>query len=756
MAVKKNVSVPEEQVGVAEDVDKKPTAKRSAAKKTAEAAVEGNESGEKPKKSSAKATAQKAKAADKVTEPAVKKKAKAKAEPAAEPEEKKAKAKTAAKKAVAAEDAAGAAAPKKATKTKAAAKAAEAEAPEAEAKPKKSPAKRSASPKVVEEVSVAEEIAADADFSVADMDIHEESEEHADEERAVTVRMFADLADKTKEQLVDIFSVAFASRPVQSLRSEAEAVKIAFYKLHRAEVDALRTTFMEAGGSEEDFAPPVDTAEIRLKELFQEYRYKRDAFTANVERNKEENLRIKQQLIEELKELVNSTETLNATFNAFRAIQQRWRETGLVPQANMKDLWETYNLHVENFYNYIKINKELRDLDLKRNYETKLRLCEEAEALILEPSVINAFHKLQKLHEQWREIGPVSNEYKEMLWERFKEASARINKQHQGHFEHLKEEQKQNLNLKTELCIKIEELSEADFMTRKEWERASDQLIEIQKVWRTIGYAPKKDNTRIYERFRTACDNFFVQKRTFYQQAKGEMDLNLQQKIQICEMAEALQASTDWKKATDELIELQKQWKTVGSVTRRHSDAVWKRFRTACDNFFARKQGHFSTIDTEYDENLRRKEALLDEIEAHGVGEGGFDAIKDFQRRWGEIGYVPIKQKEVIQKRYKEAMDKLFDALRGGERDRQMDRFKGRVSGMKTTGDKRLRFERERLYNKVRQLESDIATLENNIGFFARSKSADTMIAEVNRKIEEAKAEMAAAIEKINVIDRQE
>jgi len=751
MAVKKKESVPEEQVGVAEDVEKKPTVKRSVAKKTAEAVAEGDESGKKPKRSSAKTAAEKAEVADEVAEPAPVKRVRVKAEPVADPEEKKVRTSRAVKKSVAEEETTEAAAPKKATRTRIAAKAVE-----TEAKPEEAPKKKSVATELTEEVAVEEEVAVDEDSSEENTEHHDAPEEHSGEEKTAAVKMFADLAEKTKEQLVDTFAEALASRPVQSLRNEAEAIKVAFYKLHRAEVDALRNTFMDAGGNEEEFAPPVDMVELRFKELFQEYRHKRDAFTANIERNKEENLRIKQQLIDELKELVNSTETLNATFNAFRAIQQRWRETGLVPQANMKDLWETYNLHVENFYNYIKINKELRDLDLKRNYEAKLRLCEESEALILEPSVVNAFHKLQKLHEQWRETGPVSNEYKETLWERFKEASARINKQHQGHFEQQKEEQKQNLNLKAELCIKIEELAGADFMSRKEWEKASEQLVEIQKVWRTIGYAPKRDNTRIYERFRAACDNFFMQKRNFYQQSKGEMDLNLQQKVQICEMAEALRESTDWKKATDELIELQKQWKAIGPVTRRHSDAVWKRFRAACDNFFTRKQGHFSTIDNEYDENLQRKETLLNEIEAHGVGEGGFEAVKDFQRRWGEIGFVPIKQKEAIQKRYKEAMDKLFDALRGSERDRQMDRFKGRVSGMKTTGDKRLRFERERLYNKVKQLESDIATLENNIGFFARSKSADTMIAEVNRKIEEAKAEMAAAIEKINVIDRQE
>ncbi len=440
----------------------------------------------------------------------------------------------------------------------------------------------------------------------------------------------------------------------------------------------------------------------------------------------------------------------------FRELQQRWREAGIVPQANVKELWETYNLHVENFYNYIKINKELRDLDLKRNYETKVQLCEAAEALMLEPSIVTAFRKLQDLHDQWRETGPVANEYKEALWERFKEASTRINKQHQEYFEKLKEEQRHNLELKTELCVKTEELASSILTTRKEWNKASERLIEIQKVWKTIGFAPQKDNARIYERFRNACDKFFEQKRDFYQQLKAEMDHNLQLKTEICEAAESLQESEQWKKATDELIALQKRWKEIGPVARRHSDAIWKRFRSACDHFFERKAAHFSGVDAQHEENLQAKLALLAEMEAADIREGGFDLIKDFQRRWNEIGFVPLKQKDEIQKRYKQIVDNLFATLRGGQRERNLDRFRSKVSDMRNSGDKRLRFERDRLYGKVRQLESDIATLENNIGFFSRSKNAESMIREVEQKIAKAKQEMADTIEKIKLIDSQQ
>ncbi|WP_300798742.1 DUF349 domain-containing protein [uncultured Alistipes sp.] len=582
-------------------------------------------------------------------------------------------------------------------------------------------------------------------------------EETAEEEAEADLATAAEdkFAGKGKEELVALFARMLEEQPVQSLRRDVEALKIAFYRLRRAEVEAARRRFIEEGGAEEEFTPPVDGAEVQLKELFREYRHRRDIFIANLEAEKEANYKIKLGIIEELKELVNSDETINNTFTKFRELQQRWKETGIVPQQYVKDLWETYNLHVENFYNFIKINKELRDLDLKKNYEQKVALCEQAEALLLEPSVVDAFHKLQKLHDEWRETGPVANEFKEALWERFKAASSRINKAHQEHFEALKAEQVRNLELKTQLCVATEELSAQPLTTRKEWNRASERLLEIQKTWKTIGFAPKKDNNRIYERFRTACDRFFEAKRQFYADVKTEMEHNLQLKTEICEAAESLVNSEEWKKTTDELIALQARWKQIGAVSRRHSDAVWKRFRAACDRFFERKSAHFASVDGEQEENLRRKLALLDEMAAADVRAGGYEVIRDFQRRWGEIGFVPIRQKEAIQKRYKAAVDALFSVLRGSERDRSMSRFREKVSTLKASGDRRLRSERERLYNKVRQLEQEIALLENNIGFFAKSKNAETLVADVRAKIDRAREEMAATIEKVKLIDRQ-
>ena len=602
----------------------------------------------------------------------------------------------------------------------------------------------------VSEADFAEEDAAlDAEQAGLSLD-----EETAEEQAAEEVDK-NDLSGKSKQELVDMFSELLENEPVQTLRKSVEAIKIAFYKLHRAEVDAARKEFEALEGEGAEFTPQVDALEVRLKDLFKVYRQRRDEYIANLDSIKEENLKIKLSIIEELKELINSDETLNNTFAKFRDLQQRWKDTGVVPQAKVKDLWETYNLHVENFYNFIKINKELRDLDLKKNYEQKLALCEQAEALMVEPSIVDAFHKLQKLHDEWRETGPVANEYKESLWERFKSASSRINKQHQEYFENLKQEQLKNLELKRELCVKTEALAEQPHTSRKEWNKSSEKLLEIQKIWRTIGFAPKKDNTRIYERFRQACDRFFEAKREFYAGVKTEMEHNLQLKQEICEAAEALQNSEDWKHATEEIIALQAKWKGVGTVSRRYADQIWKRFRSACDTFFERKAHHFASVENEYEANLQKKLALIEEMSVADIKTGGYDLIKDFQRRWTEIGFVPIKHKDSVQKRYKEAVDAMFAVLRGSERDRSMNRFKERLQSMKGAGDKRMRNERERLYNKVRQMEQDIALLENNIGFFSKSKNAEAMIADIREKIAKSKRELQDTIEKIHLIDNR-
>jgi hypothetical protein len=424
-----------------------------------------------------------------------------------------------------------------------------------------------------------------------------------------------------------------------------------------------------------------------------------------------------------------------------------------VPQAKVNDLWETYNLHVERFYDFVKINKELRDLDLKKNYEAKVALCEAAEALAEQTNVVEAFRKLQKLHDQWRETGPVAAEQKEQLWERFKAASSVVNRRHQDYFESIKQEQMQNLEAKSALCQAAEALVESAPTSHKEWNKASERLVELQAQWRTIGFAPKKDNAKIYERFRAACDKFFELKHAFYADVKDDMEHNLSLKEALCEAAEALQQSEDWKQATDKLLELQAEWKKIGAVSRRHADAVWRRFRAACDKFFERKSAHFANVEGGYSENLQKKQALIEEMNAADVKAGGYDMIKDFQRRWSEIGFVPIKHKEEIAKLYKQAIDRMFAVVRGADRENSLNRFKEKVNSMRQSGERRLRSEREKLYNRVRQLEQEVATLENNIGFFSKSKGAESFIAEVEEKIVRAKRDIADTIAKIKLID---
>ena len=560
-------------------------------------------------------------------------------------------------------------------------------------------------------------------------------------------------AGRTKEQLLDRLACLVEEEQVQNVRQDVEAVKVAFYKIYRAEADARRRAFFEEHGAEAEYKPEADASELRFKELYKIYRERRDEYAALTERAKEENLRAKLAIIEELKALVGGEETLNATFAKFHELQAAWRAVGQVPQANVKDLWETYNLHVECFYDFVKINKELRDLDWKRNLETKVALCEQAEALAEATAVVEAFHKLQKLHDEWRETGPVAPDQKEELWARFKAASTVVNRRHQEYFEAVKSEQLANFERKSALCERIEALAKEELSTVKAWNKASQQLLDTQAEWRTIGFAPKRDNTKVYDRFRKACNAFFERKRAYYAEVKEGMGEALRLKESLCERAEALQQSEDWNATTEALIALQAEWKSAGQVSRRHADEVWKRFRKACDTFFERKSAHFASVDKEHNANLEAKRALIEELKSVAAESCTFDLIKEYQRRWSEIGFVPIKHKERLFAEYKAQLDRLFAAVRGAGREQAMGRFKERVSTMRASGDKRLRSERERLYNRVRQLEQEISTLENNIGFFAKSKGAEALIADVQQKIERAKREREEVIAKVQLID---
>jgi hypothetical protein len=567
-----------------------------------------------------------------------------------------------------------------------------------------------------------------------------------------------DYASLNKKDLVDTLKDIIDNKSLLQIKNDVELIKIHYYKKHKAEVDQKKINFLKEGGDIEDFKLEEEPLEQMLKEYLKRYKELKTEYNKKLEEEKHENLRKKYQIIEEIKDLVNRKESINKTFHEFRELQKQWRSIGLVPQQNVKDLWETYHHHVEAFYDYIKINKELRDLDLKKNLESKIELCEKAEELLLEPNIITAFNELQKLHDQWREIGPVPADMRVEIWERFKETTSKINKKHQEYFLNLKKEQKKNLEAKTVLCEKAEDISNSVISTHKEWEIKSNEIIELQKVWKTIGFAPKKDNNKIYNRFRAACDNFFNKKREFYQQNREHQNDNLQLKTDLCVQAEALEDSTEWKKTTEELIALQKRWKEIGPVPFKHSERIWRRFRQACDKFFSNKETYFSEVDNSYEQNLKKKEELIKSIKSLDTSdkvEECLKKLKEYQREWAKVGFVPYKNKDDIQDRYRNAINEKFDSLNVDENRKNILKFKTKLETLKNkpNGIQRIGQERDKFASKLKQLENDIVLWENNIGFFTKTKNAESMINGVESKIEDARKRIALLKEKIKLID---
>jgi hypothetical protein len=593
----------------------------------------------------------------------------------------------------------------------------------------------------------------------SDLSIEELHDQSVQNEKYLPERI--KYAELSKEELVSSLKELINNGSVSEIRKDIEIIKSCFYKQLRAENEEIKKKFIEEGGQLQDFKIEENPLELELRDLMLKYRDHRVEFNKHTDEEKVGNLKEKYDIIEAIKELVNSKESLNRTFQEFRELQSKWREIGPVPQQNLKDLWESYHYHVEAFYDYIKINKELRDLDLKKNLELKIKLCEKAEELLLEPSVVEAFRELQTLHDQWREIGPVQVEKRSEIWERFKEATSTINRKHQEYFVNLKQDQKKNYEEKLMLCEKAEEIAAFEIDNHKEWEARSRELVELQKIWKTIGFAPKKFNNLVYERFRKACDKFFEKKRGYFSQNREEQQNNLQFKTELCIQAEALQNSTDWKKTTDELIALQKKWKEVGPVSAKNSDKIWRRFRAACDKFFENKSKFFSHIDTTYEENLEKKNSLIAEIEKFELTtdvEQNLNVLKDFQRRWTEIGYVPLKQKNEIQEKYRKAINSKFDQLKLDENKKSSLKFRSRLENIieKPNSQHRMQIERDKFFNKLKQLENDITLWENNIGFFTNSMNAESMIADVNNKIENAKKRIEELKAKIRILDELE
>lgn len=568
-----------------------------------------------------------------------------------------------------------------------------------------------------------------------------------------------DYSGFTKTELVDTLALIIENRAPAEIRPDVDRIKVYFYKKLKAESDERREKFLEGGGKIEEYRAWVDPLEARVKHLLEKYREKKTDYNKVQDAEKLENLKKKYDIIDKIKELVNREESINKTFHEFRALQNEWHSIGVVPQNSLKDLWENYHHNVEIFYDYIKINKELRDLDLKKNLESKIVLCEKAEELMLEPNPVNAFRLLQEYHNQWREIGPVPQESKNEIWERFKEATSQVNKRHHEYFEKQKDDQRKNLDAKIALCEEVEAINLVEIKNFKDFEGKAEKVVSLQKMWRTIGFAPKKQNNKVYQRFRDACDSFFEKKRNFYADNKEVQQVNLQKKIDLCIQAEALQESTDWKTTSDTLIRLQKEWKSIGPVPRKQSEKSWKRFRKACDHFFNRKTDYFANLDTSYEDNLKAKIAVIEELESFDPAsdiQAAFDRLKELQRKWTEIGFVPFNKKEEITNRYRIALNKEFDKLKIGDEDKTILKYRNKLDNLKANpkASRKVRNERDKFFTKIKQLEGDIVLWENNIGFFAKSANADTMIREVEQKIEDARKMIKTLEEKVRMIDQ--
>ncbi|MDR1865243.1 MAG: DUF349 domain-containing protein [Bacteroidales bacterium] len=545
---------------------------------------------------------------------------------------------------------------------------------------------------------------------------------------------------------------------VDAVKDEIDAIKFHFYKKLKAEKDLERQQYIDGGGVEEDYVYEEDAQELILKAQLNRYREMRNVQREQMETEKQRHLEEKLKIIEELKELTGRSESIGENFQAFRELQNRWRATGPVPQAEVKNLWDTYHHYVEVFYDFIKINKELRDLDFKRNLEAKTVLCEKAEALLAEPSVVNAFHTLQNYHEQWHEIGPVPKDVRVEIWERFKAVSMQINKKHQDFFENLKETQKQNMLIKEAICEKVKEILQKNLTTMSQWEKSAKEIVDLQKQWNSIGFTQRKENNRIYKRFHTMCDDFFKRKREFFSHEKAEQESNLQLKEALCLQVEALKDSTEWKTATEEIIRLQKQWKETGSVPAKHRETIWKRFRAACDYFFEQKSKHYLSVDSEYEKNMQIKQDIIRRISQFvqtDNAEKDFEQLKDFQREWNETGFVPFKYKKKIQEEYRQALNQQFDALKLDKKDRNLLMYKDKLEQIATAPQSRGKIgsERERLVRKYQQLQNDLVVWENNIGFFSKSKNSASMIAGIERMIEQARTDIRELEEKIRMID---
>jgi len=586
----------------------------------------------------------------------------------------------------------------------------------------------------------------------------DEIEEIHEEETSKALQGF------TREQLVEKLEELVKDSNVNAIKSEVALVKVAFLKLNKEfkhdEYQKLVEQNVEVDAETPAEAPVIqdDPLEERFKAAFNIYKLNKARYTEEQEKVKVQNLEAKNLILEELKVLINSEETLKKTYDEFKNLQERWKTIGMVPKTEINTLWQNYHFLVEKFFDKVKINKELKDLDLKKNLEAKIQLCEKAEELLLETSIIKSFKQLQQYHEEWKEIGPVPQDKKDELWERFKSATEKINERRREYYTEVQDGQEQNLAAKQILCEKAEQVLTQEVDSIKGWQDASNQITELLKIWKTIGPAPKKQNNEIWARFKSSLDNFFNAKKDFFNKLKEQQMHNYNLKLDLCLQAEALKNSTDWKNTTRELINLQSEWKKIGPVPRKQSDRIWKRFRAACDEFFTNKTEYFKNIQSHEDENLKLKQDLIEKVKAFEIGDDrnqAIEALKDFQRQWMDIGFIPIKEKEKLQNEFRNVINKHFEKLKMDSVAIGAQNYRNRLDRINKDAPDAGRViskERNFLLGKIQQLQEDIKLWENNIGFFAASKTANLLKSEFEKKISKAKEELAVFEAKLKML----
>lgn len=594
--------------------------------------------------------------------------------------------------------------------------------------------------------SVAEPAAEEAAEPVVEDAVEEEPQAETSTTSIATFETEAEVVNRLKE---------ISESDEEVTRQELDSLKSNFYRIHRQQADAAYKKFIEEGGAAEEYAPEPDPEETTFKELMAVIREKRAAVAAALEQEREENYQKKLEIIDKIKALTENPDEINRGYNDFKELQQQWNDIKEVPADKATNLWKTYQQAVEAFYDTLKLSNELRAYDFKKNMERKTALCEAAEALAEETDIIVAFRKLQQLHQDFRETGPVASDLREQIWTRFKDASTVINKRHQEFFEARKQKEEENLTKKTAICETIEGFDLEGLKTFAEWNAISEKITTLQAEWKTIGYAPQKMNTKIFERFRAACDNFFTRKNEYFQTVRENLNQNYALKLELVEKAEALKDSTDWKATTDALVELQKKWKEIGTVPKKYSDQIWERFNAACDAFFAAKKEANKDVHTEQTANMEKKKAIIDALAAIVPEEFEGDLrtkLREAQEEWNQIGHVPFKEKDKLYKLLREQMDRLYGFANEHAAKRRIDRFKESIKGG-NGGDVR-----SRLTRQLDILNNEIKTYENNLGFLtlsSKSKQGNALIEELNRKMEKLKADKEEVKAKLKALDEQ-